>query len=102
MTLSKCIAFAACLTWGSLAVAQQRPSDIYGWGKARWGMSVAALKAAYGAPLQETPIDQTSGKDDGVKEFSLPNVKVGEMTLDATFSTYPHSGEIRGVNFSLP
>lgn len=80
-----------------------KPKDVEGWGKIKWGMTIAQAKAAYGTGLKTASdhpaTTKTSGTDTTV--LFIDDLKVGEIPVDASIETFASSDRIARATLSL-
>jgi hypothetical protein len=80
------------------ALAQTKDTD--GWGKVKWGMTVEQAKAAYGAEARDSSV--VPGPNFiFIDRITLPNVKIGDLEMEASLQTPKGSDQIRQVSISL-
>lgn len=80
------------------ACAETKDTD--GWGKVKWGMTVEAAKAAYGAEAEDSTI--VPGPNFiFIDRITLPNVKVGDLEMKASLQVPKGSDQIKQVSLSL-
>ncbi len=58
---------------GIALLGQTKPKDIDGWGKIKWGMTIAEARSAYGM--------SKSGKNEEQRVFLEQKIKVGDIDL---------------------
>ena len=76
-------------------------TDVNGWGKIKWGMSVAQARTLYSSEAHEP---QASVKESTkyVDRFVIPNLKLGDVSIQASVRTLPGSDRIAEVELSMP
>jgi hypothetical protein len=82
---------------GAMLMAQ--PKDVDGWGKVKWGMTIAQAKVAYGSEAQAP--DRENGSTKYVERLTLRNLKVGDIRMRVAIETLPGSDRIAEVALSL-
>ena len=89
------VALSAVLA-GSVLLGQEKPKDVYGWGKIKWGMTIAQARAAYGTEAQGA---EGKGPYSGgwVERLVIKNLKVGDIAVDASIASRPGSDRIASV-----
>lgn len=85
---------------GIVLLGQTKPKDVYGWGKIRWGMTVAQAKAAYGSQAQESDgQDGTSTKF--TERLAIKSFAVGDVRMKVSIETMPGSQMIKEVSLTM-
>jgi hypothetical protein len=77
-----------------------QPKDVDGWGKIKWGMTVAQAKAAYGAIMQ----DRSGNPIEGVKlvtRLSVDNLTINDMGISVHIETPQDVDRIERVSMTL-
>jgi len=82
-------------------VAQSK--DVNGWGKIKWGMTVAQAKAVYGTQVQVAdPASESHETDEYVDQLVIERLKVGDLEMQVAIKTPRGSDGIREVALALP
>lgn len=91
---------AASVTFAVALLGQAPPKDVDGWGKIKWGMTVAQAKALYGAQAQAS-----GGANDGaakyVEKLVIKNFAVGDLMMDVSIETPTGSNLVKEVSLKL-
>jgi hypothetical protein len=83
-----------------MAFAQQKPRDVYGWGKIRWGMTVAQAKEVYGAGVR---VSHDKGENEENEKLVIDNFKIGDVSMKVSIQTEtPNSDQIKSVKMTMP
>ena len=94
---SKILAFAVLAVIG---FGQTPPKDVYGWGKVRWGMTLAQAKAALG-PQAEDSTEESATKAKYPERLVIDRVDIGDVRMKASIGVDPSSNRIRQVLLNL-
>jgi hypothetical protein len=90
---------ALALILAAIVGAQEKPKDVDGWGKIKWGMTLDQVRAAYG---DETTVES----NEYWTHLTLPPVKVGDIALKPSASAKHGSKQITLIrlweSFGLP
>src|ERR1035441_7914802 len=91
---------ALAFVFTAIVAAQTKPKDVDGWGKIKWGMTVAQAKTAYGDQAQAS--DGTGGRSTRyVEKLKITNFAVGDIKMKVSIETLPDSSLIREVSLAL-
>lgn len=97
--------FGTFIALAALALGQDKPKDVDGWGKIKWGVTTfAQARAAYG--IQETPVKDANG----TTGLEFKKLEVGNIILHGWAYDTQGNGKITalgllmsyGLNDSLP
>ena len=94
-------AICVALAFAGIAAAQTNPKDIDGWGKIKWGMTVAQAKAAYGPEAHESA--GTDTEHGYAKKLAFEGLRiVGDLELRGSVQTATvPSDQIKEVTLSI-
>lgn len=81
-------------------VACGQAPDIQGWGKVRWGMSVAEARAALGSDASD-PTERSGPNFKLIEKILVREVKVGDLTAKASIQTARGSDLITAVTLGF-
>jgi hypothetical protein len=83
---------------GSVLFAQVK--DVDGWGKIKWGMTIAQVKAVYGAQVQNVSGPGATNTD-YVEKLAIMSLLIGGTNMKVTIETAPGSDLIKCVSMKL-
>ncbi len=96
-TLQLCVAIG--LAFAGVAAGQEKPKDVDGWGKIKWSMTIADVRAAYNAQSQAETNEYWTN-------VTLDPVKVGDISMKASAGAKHGSERVTQVrlwlSFGLP
>jgi hypothetical protein len=102
--MPKTAALAIVLLMAFAVVAAVQPRDVDGWGKIKWGMTVAQVRAAYGgqaeSPDGESRDDKNPDKDKFVDRLIIKKLTVGDTEMNASIASLSGSDRIVRVSLS--
>lgn len=85
----------ACLVFAGLAIGQTAPKDVEGWGKIKWGMTIAEARAAYEITTQP------QANPNGWTTLTLPPIKIANLEMFVDAGARPGTDKISEVNLGL-
>lgn len=92
--------WTSLIVLGIALLGQAPPKDVNGWGKIKWGMTVAQIKALYGAQVQDS--DGSGGNSaDYIEKLVIKGFAIGDDNMDVSVNIDPKSKLIKEVSFSL-
>ena len=79
-----------------------QPKDVNGWGRIKWGMTVAQAKVVYGSQVLVPDATHKSQSTKFVDRLLIGSFNVGDTKMQVSIETLPNSDKIREVTLSLP
>jgi hypothetical protein len=102
--------FLIVITAASSAYGQVPPKDVFGWGKIKWGMTLADVKSAYKLPASTNEFPETKAEcfhqpmdyclPDRGSHFSMDAVDVGDIHMGVTVEAAYGSTKVANVRLS--
>ena len=82
------------------ATSQTKPKDVDGWGKVKWGMTVAQAKAA--APEARASDGKSEKSTRYTERLVIDRLRIGDMEMTASIYTLRESERVKEVGLTLP
>ncbi len=79
---------------------QAPPKDVDGWGKIKWGMTVAQAKSEYGDQAQSSD-DEGSVDAKYVQKLVIKSFAVGDVRMRVSIETRPNSDLVKQVGLMM-
>jgi hypothetical protein len=73
-----------------------QPSDVDGWNKVKWGMTIAEAKAAYGADVEDSQIVPGPNFVE-IDRLTIKAVEIGSIRATASIQTKRNSDKVNSV-----
>jgi hypothetical protein len=92
----------AALALAGIAQGQTKPTDVGGWGKVKWGMTLTEAKAAYGPALHDLVAPSQRSSEHSIERLEVDGLSVGDISMHASLFTEPGSDRIKEANLQVP